>query len=359
MAEKNDILSSLNGNVEQIKEEVKTFGPKLPSKDESTEHNEYVLESIGDIFKVLVGSFSQLVFGAPHKQDLNEFKSLLSKPANDTIFGRINNISEILSGNKGHEVAQFGTIMANGISKSKDYYEKLQTSIKKGIDESDLAKNLITNSPKETIKKVEDDTSKKESQKVDFEIKGEVGELTELVKELNKVETDDKGKTKYIESLSKLLMTLDNIANSKRLHNLKRNLSKILDVVGKDNILGKFLDNLNELGTRFESKDSINALECISNFLFHVERATYVSPLHILKLKLGIWSIRKFLMKDFAALMTDISNLATVSEEQNGSLTAVANLINGILNISNISLKKWLWAYLNLGILTNYIDEVS
>ena len=69
MAEvKSSLVQSIKADTKKIAANTKHFGPKLPSKDESSERDEHVSESLDEMNQMIVGSFAQLIFGQSGKR---------------------------------------------------------------------------------------------------------------------------------------------------------------------------------------------------------------------------------------------------------------------------------------------------
>ena len=67
MAIKSSLVQSIKSDTEKTAKNTKHFGPKLPSKDESSDRNQQLNDSLSEISQMIVGSFAQLVFGASGK----------------------------------------------------------------------------------------------------------------------------------------------------------------------------------------------------------------------------------------------------------------------------------------------------
>ena len=102
MAEvKSSLVQSIKADTKKIATNTKHFGPKLPSKDESSERDEHVSESLDEMNQMIVGSFAQLIFGQSGKRKASELFGLIGKSPDNTLFGNIADIAKVFGAERG------------------------------------------------------------------------------------------------------------------------------------------------------------------------------------------------------------------------------------------------------------------
>ena len=138
MAIKSSLVQSIKSDTEKIAKNTKHFGPKLPSKDESSDRNQQLNDSLSEISQMIVGSFSQLVFGASGKSKPADLFNLVNKSPKDTIFGNISDIANAFGADKGRTSAklEMGKQLAAGFADNKKYWTEFTNSIKSGVSSS-------------------------------------------------------------------------------------------------------------------------------------------------------------------------------------------------------------------------------
>ena len=145
MAIKSSLVQSIKSDTEKIAKNTKHFGPKLPSKDESSDRNQQLNDSLSEIVQMIVGSFAQLVFGASGKSKPADLFNLVNKSPKDTIFGNISDIANAFGADKGRTSAklEMGKQLAAGFADNTKYWTEFTNSIKSGVSSSLTDSNII------------------------------------------------------------------------------------------------------------------------------------------------------------------------------------------------------------------------
>ena len=145
MAIKSSLVQSIKSDTEKIAKNTKHFGPKLPSKDESSDRNQQLNDSLSEIVQMIVGSFAQLIFGASGKSKPADLFNLVNKSPKDTIFGNISDIANASGADKGRTSAklEMGKQLAAGFADNTKYWTEFTNSIKSGVSSSLTDSNII------------------------------------------------------------------------------------------------------------------------------------------------------------------------------------------------------------------------
>lgn len=350
---KTSLIEDISKNTKEIAKETKTFGPKLPSKSESTEQTEYMVESISEINDVLIGSFAHLIFGQSNKRKYSDLAGLVGKSADDTIFGNIRDIAKMIGAKKGTSAHMLGTQIANGIAKSKDYFTKLESSIKNGIKTSftdlEIIKQLnAVNGNLESAK----DTSSNNS--LDSLIKDNNDKLDGIYKILEERSKSDVLKEidvrlKSTGDLKSLVDLLKKISGTKITEQTHKTLNEIVKLTDKGGELDKIIQNTASLNQNADKViKSTKGIESIKNIIQLLQNSISVSPIDVIRFRSNMFWIRHFVIKGLMKTINEMSELQDTTAQNQEAITIACKNFVTIFDLIQKSAEFGFWKSLKI-----------
>ena len=315
---KTSLIEDISKTTQEIAANTKRFGfgPKLPSKDKSSEHEEHIDGSFDEVVAMIAGSFAQLIFGQSGKTKYSDLANLIGNNATDTIFGNIKSIKDVVTGENSSSIEQFGIQFANGMSKSKDYFAKLETSIKNGIKTSFTDLEIIRQ-----LNNVNENLSKEKSQKSNEDAMHEV-----IVK------------LQATNNLKELVDLLDKLSKTKINNQTLNSLQQLEKITSKNGELQKLFDNITELNVNAQKvANNTRNLSSIKNILELVTSKATIGIKDAIRFRRNMFLIRHFIVSGLSNTLQAIANIEIDTKQDQNLIVKLCKNFQEILNMLNSS----------------------
>ena len=297
MAEvKSSLVQSIKADTKKIATNTKHFGPKLPSKDESSERDEHVSESLDEMNQMIVGSFAQLIFGQSGKRKASELFGLIGKSPDNTLFGNIADIAKVFGAERGRpdKRVEFSKQFAAGFADSKRYWTSFENSVKSGITNS-LTDLKIIELLQLITRKIDNKTNE------------------------NKLANEIAIKFQETKTLTQLIEALDALGNLNINKKAFNNLEKIDELTKPTGQLAQILKNIENLNANAKKINSSTAgLESIKNLIIALKDSTKIGPKDVIRFRMNMFWIKHFVIDSLIETIEELStiNAKTVKEQK-------------------------------------------
>lgn len=331
MAEvKSSLVQSIKADTKKIAANTKHFGPKLPSKDESSERDEHVSESLDDMSQMIVGSFAQLIFGQSGKRKVSELLGLIGKSPDNTLFGNIADIAKAFGAERGRpdKRVEFSKQFAAGFADSKRYWTSFENSVKSSIANSLTDLKII-----ELLQLITHKIDNKANEK-------------KLTNEIAIKFQETKTLTQLIEALD----ALGNLNINKKAFN---NLEKIDALTKPTGQLAQILKNIENLNANAKKINSATAgLESIKNLITALRDSTKIRPKDVIRFRMNMFWIKHFIIDSLIETIEELStiNAKTVKEQQaiGEALKNFNAIFDSLMKVTSMGLIKSLRIHFGL-----------
>ena len=331
MAEvKSSLVQSIKADTKKIATNTKHFGPKLPSKDESSERDEHVSESLDDMNQMIVGSFAQLIFGQSGKRKVSELLGLIGKSPDNTLFGNIADIAKVFGAERGRpdKRVEFSKQFAAGFADSKRYWTSFENSVKSSIANS-LTDLKIIELLQLITRKIDNKTNEKK-----------------LANEIAIKFQETKNLTQLIEALD----ALGNLNINKKTFNNLEKLDALTKPTGQLDQILKNIENLNANAKKINSATS--GLEAIKNLITALKDSTKIGPKDVIRFRMNMFWIKHFVIDSLIETIEELSTInAKTVKEQHAIGEALKNfnaIFDSLMKVTSMGLIKSLRIHFGL-----------
>ena len=331
MAEvKSSLVQSIKADTKKIATNTKHFGPKLPSKDESSERDEHVSESLDEMNQMIVGSFAQLIFGQSGKRKASELFGLIGKSPDNTLFGNIADIAKAFGAERGRpdKRVEFSKQFAAGFADSKRYWTSFENSVKSGIANSLTDLKII-----ELL------------QLITHKIDNKINE--------NKLNNEIAIKFQETKTLTQLIEALDALGNLNINKSTFNNLEKIDELTKPTGQLSQILKNIENLNANAKKINSSTAgLESIKNLIIALKDSTKIGPKDVIRFRMNMFWIKHFVIDSLIETIEELSTInAKTVKDQKAIGEALKNfnaIFDSIMKVTSMGLIKSLRIHFGL-----------
>ena len=331
MAEvKSSLVQSIKADTKKIAANTKHFGPKLPSKDESSERDEHVSESLDDMNQMIVGSFAQLIFGQSGKRKVSELLGLIGKSPDNTLFGNIADIAKVFGAERGRpdKRVEFSKQFAAGFADSKRYWTSFENSVKSGIANSLTDLKII-----ELL------------QLITHKIDNKTNE--------NKLANEIAIKFQETKTLTQLIEALDALGNLNINKKAFNNLEKIDALTKPTGQLAQILKNIENLNANAKKINSSTAgLESIKNLITALKDSTKIGPKDVIRFRMNMFWIKHFVIDSLIETIEELSTInAKTVKDQKAIGEALKNfnaIFDSLMKVTSMGLIKSLRIHFGL-----------
>lgn len=331
MAEvKSSLVQSIKADTKKIATNIKHFGPKLPSKDESSERDEHVSESLDEMNQMIVGSFAQLIFGQSGKRKASELFGLIGKSPDNTLFGNIADIAKAFGAERGRpdKRVEFSKQFAAGFADSKRYWTSFENSVKSGIANSLTDLKII-----ELL------------QLITHKIDNKINE--------NKLNNEIAIKFQETKTLTQLIEALDALGNLNINKKAFNNLEKIDELTKPTGQLAQILKNIENLNANAKKINSSTAgLESIKNLIIALKDSTKIGPKDVIRFRMNMFWIKHFVIDSLIETIEELSTInAKTVKDQKAIGEALKNfnaIFDSLMKVTSMGLIKSLRIHFGL-----------
>lgn len=331
MAEvKSSLVQSIKADTKKIATNTKHFGPKLPSKDESSERDEHVSESLDEMNQMIVGSFAQLIFGQSGKRKVSELLGLIGKSPDNTLFGNIADIAKAFGAERGRpdKRVEFSKQFAAGFADSKRYWTSFENSVKSGITNSLTDLKII-----ELLQLITRKIGSKANEK-------------QLANEIAIKFQETKTLTQLIEALD----ALGNLNINKKAFNNLEKLDALTKPTGQLAQILKNIENLNANAKKINS--STTGLEAIKNLIIALKDSTKIRHKDVIRFRMNMFWIKHFIIDSLIETIEELSTInAKTVKDQKAIGEALKNfnaIFDSLMKVTSMGLIKSLRIHFGL-----------
>ena len=331
MAEvKSSLVQSIKADTKKIATNTKHFGPKLPSKDESSERDEHVSESLDEMNQMIVGSFAQLIFGQSGKRKVSELLGLIGKSPDNTLFGNIADIAKAFGAERGRpdKRVEFSKQFAAGFADSKRYWTSFENSVKSSIANSLTDLKII-----ELLQLI--------TRKIDNKINE------------NKLNNEIAIKFQETKTLTQLIEALDALGNLNINKKAFNNLEKIDELTKPTGQLAQILKNIENLNANAKKiNNSTAGLESIKNLIIALKDSTKIGPKDVIRFRMNMFWIKHFVIDSLIETIEELSTInAKTVKDQKAIGEALKNfnaIFDSLMKVTSMGLIKSLRIHFGL-----------